>query len=170
MNPILLWFATAVVVIGALASIAIWSPRERKIKLAALTCATLLLPISYFSLDDLLGRPKAINLDTAAKFATEANVLSSVVEEDVAIYLWLKLANVAEPRSFELPWSKQLAIELHKAQQQAEAEGSKVKMRKTSKESLDDQQPVFYASAQPAPPPKQLPDEQPMLFQASRPD
>ncbi len=170
MNPVLLWFGTAALIIGALASIAIWSPRDRKIKLGALACATALLPVCYFSLDDLLGRPKAIDLEAAIGYTEEAAVLSSVVEEDIAIYLWLKLEGIDEPRSFELPWNKQMAVDLHQAQQQAEAEGTKVKMRRPTEDSLDDQEPVFYAAAQPAPPPKQAPDESPLVFQASRPD
>jgi hypothetical protein len=170
MNPVLLWFGIAALIIGALASIAIWSPRDRRIKLGALGCATLMLPISYISLNDLLGRPKGIDMDTASAFAEQARVISSVVEEDVAIYLWLQLDGIDDPRAFQLPWDKQLAIDLHKAQQQAEAEGTKVKMRKLDEESLDEQEPVFYAAAQPAPPPKQAADDNPILFQASRPD
>ncbi len=170
MNPTLLWFGIAALVIGALASIAIWSPRDRRLKLAALGCATLMLPISYVSLNDLLGRPKNIDLETAGEFAEQARVVSSVIEENVAIYLWVKLDGIEDPRSYQLPWDKQLAIDLFKAQQQAEANGTKVKMRKPTEESQDDQAPVFYAAAQPAPPPKQAPDENPILFQASRPD
>lgn len=168
MSSLLLWFATAAVTIGALAGIAIWAPRARALKIAALACATLLLPIVYFTMDDLLSRPKAIELTAAAAYLEDARVVSSMIEENVAIYLWLKIADSEAPRSFQLPWSKQTAIELHKAQQQAEAKGTQVKMKKPGEASMDDQEPVFYAAAPPPPPPKQQSNDSPMVVQAAK--
>jgi len=80
------------------------------------------------------------------------------------------LPEVAEPRSYKLPWSTEVAKQLHKAQQDAESKGTEVKMKKPFEKNLDTREAIFYASPQSAPPAKSAPDEKPILFNASASD
>ncbi|OED39597.1 hypothetical protein AB833_14450 [Chromatiales bacterium (ex Bugula neritina AB1)] len=158
------WFVVGAALVGILCSIAIWSPRSVKLKTAALACAALFLPLAYVSLNDVLSRPKPMQLETAHKQLQEASVVSALMKENVGIFLWLQLPEIVEPRSYKIPWSSETAKQLHKAQQNAEEQGTKVKMKKPFDSNLDDQEPIFYAAPQPALPPKSTPEQQPMLF------
>lgn len=161
------WFVIGAALTALLCSIAIWAPRSVKIKLAALICAALFLPVGYTALNDILSRPKPMNLETAHKELEEVAVISSLMREDEGIYLWLQIPEVTEPRSYKLPWSEEAAKQLHKAQQSAEANGTEVQMKKPFTKTLDTEEPVFYAAPQAALPPKQPPEEQPIVFKSA---
>ena len=162
------WFVIATAIAAVLASISIWSPRSLKLKIIALLCAGAFLPVGYFSLNDILSRPKPAQLETVHKDIDQVKVLSSMMVEDEAIYLWLRLPEVTEPRSYVLPWSDEVAKQLHKANQDAEEQGTEVEMKKPFEKTVDNQEPVFYAAPPPAPPEKQAnTDEQPILFNAA---
>ena len=161
------WFIVAACIATVLASIAIWAPRNLKLKVVALICATAFLPVAYFSLNDILSRPKPVLLETVHKDTEQVQVLSSIMKENEAIYLWLQLPDVDEPRSYQLPWSEEAAKQLHKAQQEAEQSGTDVKMKKPFEKTQDDKEPVFYAAPQEAPPAKDAPEENPILFKAA---
>lgn len=161
------WFVIGAALTALLCSIAIWAPRSLKLKLAALGCAALFLPVGYAALNDILSRPKPMQLETAHKELQEVAVISSLMREDEGIYLWLQIPEVEEPRSYKLPWSEEAAKQLHKAQQSAEANGTNVKMKKPFESTMDTQEPVFYAPPQAALPPKQAPDEMPIEFKSA---
>lgn len=161
------WFVIGAALVLLLSSIAIWAPRSVKLKVAALLSATLILPLGYVSLNDILSRPKPMQLETAHKQLQEVGVLSSLMKENEGIYLWLQLPNIEEPRSYKLPWSEDMAKQLHKAKQDAEASGTNVQMKKPFEKTVDDKDPVFYAAPQAALPPKEAPEEQPILFQSA---
>ncbi len=161
------WFVIGALLLSVLATISIWAPRSLKIKIAALVSVALLLPLGYTSLNDILSRPKPIQLETAHRQLQEVNVVSSLLKENEGIYLWLQLPEIDEPRSYKLPWSEEAAKQLHQAKQQAEASGTQVQMKKPFEKSVDNQEPVFYAAPQAAPPPKEAPDESPILFNAA---
>ena len=162
------WFVIATALAAVLASIAIWSPRSLPLKVAALLCATGLLPVTYASLNDILSRPKPMQLESVHKDVEQVQVLSSIMKENDAIYVWLQLPEVDEPRSYRLPWSDETAKELHKAQQEAEQSGTEVKMNKPFEKTVDSQDPVFYAAPPPAPPAKEVAEETPILFKAAK--
>ena len=84
----------------------------------------------------------------------EAVVLGSSMIEDKAIYLWLGFDGQDEPRAYTLPWSENLAKQMRKAEQEAEAEGTSVMMRRPFDGNLDEMERVFYPEPRPAPPPK----------------
>jgi len=161
------WFVIATALAAILATIAIWSPRALPLKIASLLCATLLLPVTYFSLNDILSRPKPVELEAVHKDIAQVHVISSVMKEDEAIYIWLQIPEVEEPRAYKLPWSDETAKELHKAQQEAEQAGTEVKMKKPFERTVDNQEAVFYAAPPPAPPEKEAVEESPILFQAA---
>ena len=161
------WFVIATILAAALASIAIWSPRALPLKITSLVCATALLPLCYFSLNDILSRPKPVQLESVHKEVSQVNVLSSVMKEGEATYVWLQIPEIDEPRSYKLPWSDNTAKQLHKAQQEAEQTGTEVKMKKPFEKTVDSQEPVFYAAPPAAPAEKQAVDQDPILFQAT---
>lgn len=162
------WFAIATTLAAVLASIAIWSPRSLPLKVSALLCATAFLPVGYFGLNDILSRPKPTQLEAMHKHVEQVEVLSSVMQENKAIYLWLQIPEVDEPRAYQLPWSEETAKELHKAKQEAEEAGTQVSMKKPFEKTVDNQEPIFYAAPQPPPPMKQVADEQPIVFKAAQ--
>lgn len=161
------WFVVVATLTAVLCSISIWSRRSVKMKVTALLCTATFLPFSYFGLNDILSRPKPMQLESLHKNLEEAAVISSLMKEDEGIYLWLKLPEVEEPRSYKLPWTDEAARQLHKAQQDAEANGTNVQMKKPFEASIDLNDPVFYAPPQAALPPKQPPSDKPVVFKSA---
>lgn len=164
------WFVIAAALVGLLATIAIWSPRVLKLKVTALLCASLFLPLGYISLNDILSRPKPMSLESVHKQLEEVQIVSAMMKEDVGIYLWLQLPEIAEPRSYKLPWTEEVAKQLHKAQQDAEVTGTEVKMKKPFEKNMDNRDAIFYAAPQAAPPPKAAPQDNPILFKSAATD
>ena len=157
-------FAALALLAGVLTSIAIWAPRRLLIKGAALATTTLLLPLAYTSMVDLLSRPKPVDLEWWQN-AEEATVLGSQIQEDEAIHLWLQLPDLAEPRAYVLPWNRDTAERLQEALRAAEQQGGDVRMRLPFEPSLDDRTPQFYALPQPALPPKDYAEPEPEFYQ-----
>lgn len=149
-------FALAATTAAVLASFAIWAPRALPAKLGALACAAVFLPVGYASLSDLLSRPKPVELEWWLAQAEEATVLGSRMEEGDSLYLWLQLSDTPEPRAYRLPWDRKTAEELQAALEEAERNGTGVRMRLPFESSLDRREPRFYAMPQPALPPKDL--------------
>ena len=48
-----------------LAHIAIWSPRNLRVKMGALATAAVFLPVAYMSLSEMLSRPKPVDSEWA---------------------------------------------------------------------------------------------------------
>ncbi len=155
MDYLIYLYTATVVIAAALASIAVWAPREVWLKLSALVLSGLLMATAYTSLLHLLGRPKPANLEWALAAVPDATVLGATMRENEAIYLWLKFEDNPEPQSYVLPWDLEKAKELQKAMRQAQGNGTKVRMRKPFERSLDRAEPMFYAEPQPALPLKQ---------------
>jgi hypothetical protein len=158
-------FVAGALLAAVLALISIWAPRRLPVKGTALAVSVLFLPLGYASLVDLLSKPKPVDLEWWLRGAAEAEVLASRLVEGEAIYLWLQLPDVAEPRAYVLPWSRASAEQLQEAGREADQQGGGVQMRLPFEPSLDQQEPRFYARPQPAPPPKDLADPPPQLYQ-----
>ncbi len=150
---------------AVLVNIAIWAPRRLWIKLAALATAACLFPVAYGALSELLGRPKPAQLQLTEIGDGEATVLAAQLQEGEAIYLWLGFPELKEPRSFVLPWSEAMARELHKAQGQAEENGSQVRTRMPLVASQDRDEPMFYAQPRQPPPAKSAETDNAIWFQ-----
>ncbi len=159
-------------VLGGLAfvlvNIAIWSPRKLRVKMGALATAALFLPVAYMSLSEMLSRPKPVDSEWARRELAEATVIGSQMVEGEAIYLWLGIEGIEEPRAYVLPWDEKTARQLHGARRNAEASGTKVKMRNPFEESNDKRERIFYAAPQPPPPQKQQPAQNPLEYQRSQ--
>jgi hypothetical protein len=149
-------FGAVAMLAGGLASISIWAPRRLAVRLLAVTGVALFLPAAYAGFAQLLALPKPIALEWWQANAEEATVLASSFRENEAIYLWLQLRGPAEPRAYALPWSRDLAEQLQAAQREASENQTQVQMRLPFERSYDDQEPKFYATPQPALPPKDL--------------
>ena len=166
MSQLFYLFGASLVLVAALAGISIWSPRALWIKITALTIVTLFLPATYVSLVELLSRPKPVKLEWHQSDLAEAKVIGADLREGEAIFVWLRLPDVEEPRAYALPWDQKLAEQLHGAQRDAESRGTTVHVKHLFKKSIDRQSPKFYALPQPAHPPKTLPPHNPLVYEA----
>ena len=162
-------FMVAALLTGFMTSISVWAPRRLLVKLTAFGAAMLFLPVAYAGLLDLLSKPKPVALEWWLQRAEAATVLGSSIREDQGIYLWLQFDGVPEPRSYVLPWNRQLAEQLQTAQREAQENQGALQMRLPFESSLDDDEPRFYAQPQPAPPPKDLPEGPAEIYKAPPP-
>jgi hypothetical protein len=158
-------FAAVIVLAAALATIGIWAPRRLLVKAGALALAFAFMPAAYAAMLDLLSKPKPATFEWWLGSIDEATVLGSSLAEDEAIYLWLQLDGVPEPRSYVLPWSQRMAEQLQQAARDAAEQQSAVRMRVPFEPMLDDQEPRFYALPQPALPPKDALDPPARFYQ-----
>jgi hypothetical protein len=164
MGDMTLLFGGAIAIASILTSISIWAPRKVVVRLTAFCVAVLFVPLSYASFASLLSKPKPVALEWLSASTREASVLGSTVREGEAIYVWLQMPNVSEPRAYMLPWSLDLAQQLQEARRKAEEQGTGLGMRLPFEHSWDKQEPKFYPLPQPALPPKEAPDA-PMQLQ-----
>jgi hypothetical protein len=149
-------FGTVALLAGALASVSVWAPRRLTMKLLAVGGAALFLPIAYAAFAQLLAMPKPVALEWWQANAQEATVLAASLREDEAIYVWLQLRDVPEPRAYALPWHRDLAEQLQAAQREADEAQTQVQMRLPFENSLDEREPKFYAMPQPQTPAKDV--------------
>lgn len=154
MDSLNLLYGTMVLVAAALAAIAIGTPRRLALRAGAVVLSGTLMAVGYASFAELLGRPKPASLEWASAATAEATVVASDMREGKAIYLWLLKDGAEAPRAYVLPWSMQAGRALHEATAEAEAQGTKVKMRMPLDAMEDESEPVFYVSPQPPLPAK----------------
>ncbi|MDH3229663.1 MAG: hypothetical protein OEN55_07725 [Alphaproteobacteria bacterium] len=151
----LIYLYGAIVLVGAaLAAIAIRAPRLLALRAGAVVLAGALMLTGYAGFAELLGRPKPTSLEWAARNASEATVLAADMREGEAIYLWLQLEDIQEPRAYVLPWSLAAARQLHRAQGRAEETGTAVRMRGPFRDADEGGERMFYVAPQPPLPPK----------------
>ena len=167
MTEFFLLFAASTALAAVLAAITIWSHRRLLAKATALLATALFIPTVYLSYGDLLSRPKPTSLEWWHQGASEATVVGSKLRENDAIYLWIELPETDEPRAYRLPWAEEVAKQLHGAQREAQANGTKVQMRMPFKERTEDEEPLFYALPQPPLPPKHVDQGASRYFQHS---
>lgn len=167
MDNLTLYFVLAGGLVTVLANISVWAPRKVWVKVSALVTTALFLPAAYLSLADLLSRPKPIEFQWGNLDLAEATVIGSSMKEGEAIYLWLGLEGLEEPRAYTLPWDQEMAQQLYDAQRAAEAEGNGVRMSMPFERSWDKRERRFYAPPQPPVPDKQRQKDRPYIFQRS---
>ncbi|MFQ5757008.1 MAG: hypothetical protein ACE5H7_13095 [Acidiferrobacterales bacterium] len=160
-------FTVSLGLAAILAAISIWSPRALWLKIGALVVAALFLPATYFSLVELLSRPKPVVLEWTQRDLSEADVIGADLREGKSIYLWLKVDGLEEPRSYVLAWDQKLAEQLHGARREAEAKGTGVRVSRPFMSKQEKGHLVFYAAPQPARPPKLAPAGTGFVFQPS---
>ena len=163
MTAATLLYAILAVAVGGLVTIAIWSPRRVSVKLAALGASAAFLLVGYAGVAELLSRPKPVSLEWAQRASEKAELLGAKAVEGEAIFLFLQLPGVAEPRAYQLPWRPELAEQLQNAQREAEKRGGGVMVERpfedrSTEPSLETRERMFYAPPPPALPPKAVPD------------
>jgi hypothetical protein len=147
-------YGIAVLAAAALAAIAIRAPHALWLRMGAVALSGVIMATAYAGFAELLGRPKPVKLEWAADNMDEAMVLAADLREGEAIYLWLQMDYLPEPRAYVLPWSMEAVRQLHRAQGQAEQNGTAVRMRKKLVDGEEDVERMFYAEPQRALPPK----------------
>ena len=91
----------------------------------AITCG--LAVWAWMSIDNVLGAPKSVTLDKLA--GRSATLYWTVVEEPVAIYLWLKMDGSPDLTAYKLPYSRPLHKETETAKNDTVASGDPVHIR-----------------------------------------
>jgi hypothetical protein len=157
MSDLVYLFGGAILVAFTLASISIWAPRRVVVRMTAFAVSALFVPLSYVAFAALLSMPKPVGLEWLRAATQEANVLGSTIQEGRAIYVWLQMPGLDEPRAYTLPWSMELAKQLQEARRKAEEQGTGLGMKLPFEHSWDKQEPKFYPLPQPALPPKDAP-------------
>lgn len=157
METALYIFIPLLAVAAILGHIGIWSPRRTWIKVCGVSAVGLFIPLSYSALAELLSRPKPVTLEWAHRHVSEAKLIGATMTEGQAIYLWLKMPEMAEPRAYQLPWSRKMAQQLQQAQRKAQKNRSGVRVRLPFEESGDRREKMFYAAPQKSLPPKLIP-------------
>ena len=147
-------FVVTALLATALATVCVWSPRRLPVKAGALILAFALMGTAYGAMLDLLSKPKPASFEWWLAKAGEATVLGSSTVENQAIYLWLQLDGIDEPRAYRLPWDTRTAEQLQAAARAAAEQQTALRMRLPFEKSLDNRDPRFYALPQPALPPK----------------
>lgn len=112
MGILITLFAVLLAVIALLASIAIRAPRPLALRTLAVVATTAFIPTAYVALNELLGKPKPIARTWFEPRAKTATLLGVSLDDGKAIYLWLRLDGVKEPRAYVLPWQLELAQRL----------------------------------------------------------
>lgn len=144
----------AILLSGALAILAISHPAPLYRRILMVTLFIALVPTSYLAFAELMGRSRPMGLAWWEKQAETATVVATQLEPSRAIHLWLMVDSSQEPRAYRLPWSQEVAEQLHKAMQEAERNGTRVQMRQPFERSYDLEEKKFYALPQPALPEK----------------
>jgi len=116
-----------------------------------IACLSVGLLISWIALAGLLGRPKPVRYEILS--VTEADVISAVIDEGEAIYLWLGLPGEPIPRAYVLDFNREIAEQLERARRDADSRKTQLKMRLPFERSIDRSE-MFYAPPQLAQPVK----------------
>lgn len=171
MDVIYYIFAATVGTAALLASIAIWAPRKTPIRVLALAAMALFMPIIYFQFVGLLAKPKPVEWAWIEGDVDTAEVLSVSFDEGKAIYMWLRLDGMIEPRFYSLPWRQQDAEDLEDAMEQASRTRSNVIVKDPfSKRSLEERGGVSVEIIPPAPQPKKKPYIPPRVYNPRNPE
>lgn len=164
-------FAAAVGTAALLASIAIWAPRKTPIRVLALAAMTLFMPIVYVQFVGLLSKPKPVEWAWLERDVDRAEVLSVSFDEGKAIYMWLRLNGMIEPRFYSLPWRQQDAEDLEDAMEQASRTRSSVVVTDPfSKRSLEERGGISVEIIPPATQPLKKPQIPPRIYNPRNPE
>ncbi len=146
----------APVMLGALlASLAIWSRRAMRVRLLALAAMVGFTASLYVALTDMLSRPKPIALEWSMPDPEKSAIVASQLREGEAIFLWLMRDADSAPQAYRLPWSEELARQLHESQREASQTGTAVRMNDPRDGNLAEGERVFYAEPHQSLPAKQ---------------
>lgn len=150
MVTFLIAFVSLAVLLGGFAYITMPATNSWRRGLVSGAFALILCGL-FFGYSDMLGRPKATQLEVLRGATGEARILGSYMKEGEGIYLWLLIADASEPRYYKLPWSDKVAKSLQQAvEKNAEQKGPGVAMRMPfESDDRSNEDPRFYPLPQP---------------------
>lgn len=162
-------YIVCALLITSIAWIAVGRTRTIRVRTIAVALVAALLPVGFGAVSELLSRPKPVAAEWIDRQIEEVTVLSSVLRENEAIYLWLQLPDSDQPRAYTLPWDEQTAREIAQAQEEGEATDQQVAMRNPFKRNEEmEAEPQFYVPPPPALPAKTPVVESPQTFRGNR--
>ncbi len=164
MTNLMQYFVLATLAAGVLAAISVWSRREVWVKAIAIAVAALFIPLAYAGFTDLMSKPKPAHMEWRYGDLAEAMVIASTIREDEAIYLWLQIDGVEEPRAYALPWSRRVAEQLQDATREAESTQTELLAQFPFEPDQDEHEKLFYAMPQVLPPPKDPVPDSPLVY------
>jgi len=171
MDIIYYMFAAAVGIAAILCSIAIWAPRRARVRFLALAVMTLFIPIVYIQFVDLLSRPKPMSFALFERTVEKAEVLSVSFDEGNAIYIWLRLDGMLEPRFYSLPWRQKMAEDLEDGMMQASKNRSGLIMiNPFSKKAPEERGATALKIIPPKTPPMKKPVVPPRVYNPRSPE
>lgn len=160
--PVHVWlFAGLAFGILILLFIVAWARRGRLFRWGAILLGLAVIAASYPVLGGLLSRPRDQTEEWFHRDAKEALVSGVYVDEGVALYLYLMIPGVNEPRSYRFPWSeetRELAESIQGALESEEGQAGGVIIDLPFQPSLERDRPL---TAHPAPQPMLPPKKQP---------
>lgn len=155
-------FAGMVAVAASLAAIAIWAPRPTQVRMVALAVAVVFIPLAYVQAVEMLSRPKPTSFEWFERENDRAQVLGVSFVEGEKIYLWLRIAGSAEPRSYVIPWNLALAEKLEDAVDDAVRKNSTIVLDKPFyRRSFEEWGELNVEIVPPPLPPQKLPPAMP---------
>ena len=166
--PIHVWlFAAIAFGILILLFLVAWARRGRVFRWGAILLGLAVIGASYPVLAGLLSRPKDQAEEWFHRDAKEALVSGVYVDEGVALYLYLMIPGVTEPRSYRFAWSdetRKLAESVQGALESEEGQAGGVIIDLPFQPSLEREKPLTaHPVPQIMPPPKKQP-RAPMEF------
>ena len=165
MDPVYVFFCLLLGLVAVLASIAVWAPRRARLRALAVALVAGFAPLGYLTLTEILSQPKPMSHEWFKRHVDEALVLGVSFDEGNAIYLWLRLDEVPEPRYYRLPWRPLLAEKLQNYVDEAIRKGAQVRLRNPfSKRAFDDMGDLNVEIILPPPLPGKLPPVPPRVF------
>jgi hypothetical protein len=102
-----------------------WGKWWLRLIMMAITCG--LAVWAWISIDNVLGTPKSVTIASLA--GRSATLYWTVVEEPVAIYLWVKMDGSSELTSYRLPYSRPLHKETESAKNETATSGDPTHIR-----------------------------------------
>lgn len=168
MDRHMMFFAALAATVLLFCILTAWARREKLIRWGVILCGLATLSGAYFVFVDLLSRPRSATEEWFHQNAKEALVTGVYVHEGVALYLYLVLPDLTEPRSYKFPWNdetRELAQSIQGALESEEGQNGVI-IPYPFQPSEEREKPLTaHPLPQPKPPTKRQP-EPPMEFRA----
>ena len=129
-----------------------WVVPKSRYRWAGIVTFALILAGTYATATELLSRTKPISLEWMARNTQSAEVLAYAWEEGKAIYVWLLLPGISEPRAYAIPWSIQTMQQLQQGREGGGEEGFMLML--PFQWSWEDRESPFHPVPQPKMPDK----------------
>ncbi len=122
-------FIVSFLIVAVIAWIAISGESRVSRKVLALAALAALVPTGYLTVSELLGRPKPASTEFLQDLGQYHRVIAYEINEDEAIYLWLRIVGSDQPRVFSFDYDTQTISRLQKAEDRARSLASSLLAR-----------------------------------------